>query len=98
MNYKIEIKIPEMDGKIKAFANIKLIINNIECFLITGIKVIDGKNGLFVTMPNRKIGEEYKDIAFPITKDFREELYNEILGEYDKTKQKAIEVEDDLPF
>jgi stage V sporulation protein G len=50
------------------------------------IKVIEGSNGLFVSMPQRKatIGgeEKYVDIFHPITKEGREELQKIILDAY----------------
>ena len=30
----------------------------------------------------------YQDVCYPVTKDFREKLYNEIISEYDKSKDK----------
>ena len=55
------------------------------CFVIDGCKIINGSNGLFVGMPSRKNKkEEYQDICFPITKEFRKELHAAILDEYSK--------------
>ena len=34
-------------------------------FAIRGVKIIEGSNGLFVSMPSYKAGNEYKDICFP---------------------------------
>ena len=31
----------------------------------------------------------YQDVCYPVTKDFREKLYNEIIAEYEKAKDKA---------
>lgn len=61
-----------------------------DCLVLTGLKIVSGKKGMFVSMPQRKLskpdknGNEYADIFFPINKDFREELNNAILDEYDK--------------
>ena len=61
-----------------------------DCLVLTGLKIVKGKNGMFVSMPQRKLskpdknGNEYADIFFPVTHDFREELNNAILDEYDK--------------
>ena len=36
------------------------------CFAITGLQILEGKEDQpFVSMPSRKVGEEYKDICFP---------------------------------
>ena len=61
-----------------------------DCLVLTGLKIVSGKKGMFVSMPQRKLskpdknGNEYADIFFPVTHDFREELNNAILDEYDK--------------
>lgn len=61
-----------------------------DCLVLTGLRIVKGKKGLFVSMPQRKRskpdkdGNEYADIFFPITNDFREEFNNAILDEYDK--------------
>lgn len=61
-----------------------------DCLVLTGLKIVKGKKGMFVAMPQRKLskpdknGNEYANIFFPVTHDFREELNNAILDEYDK--------------
>lgn len=61
-----------------------------DCLVLTGLRIVKGKKGMFVSMPQRKLsnpdknGNEYADIFFPVTHDFREELNNAILDEYDK--------------
>jgi stage V sporulation protein G len=54
-----------------------------EAVYLTGLRVIEGKNGLFVAMPNRKTGGgEYQDIYFPASKAMRDELQNIVLEAY----------------
>src|SRR5271170_1519288 len=55
--------------------------------MITGIRVVEGQNGLFISMPQRKNNTtgEYTDVAFPISKEMRDELSLHILGEYERT-------------
>lgn len=61
-----------------------------DCLVLTGLRIVNGKNGMFVSMPQRKLsnpdknGNEYANIFFPVTHDFREELNNAVLDEYDK--------------
>ena len=61
-----------------------------DCLVLTGLRVVKGNKGMFVSMPQRKLskpdknGNEYADIFFPVTHGFREELNNAILDEYDK--------------
>lgn len=61
-----------------------------DCLVLTGLRIVKGKKGMFVSMPQRKLskpdknGNEYADIFFPVTHGFREELNNAVLDEYDK--------------
>lgn len=55
-----------------------------DVFAITGIKIMDGKNGLFVSMPSAKNKkDEWHDICFPVTKEFRKVLSNSILNAFE---------------
>ena len=51
---------------------------------ITGIRIVEGKLGLFVSMPQSKDNDgEYHDVAFPITKEAREEIQDAVLDAYE---------------
>ena len=105
-----QVKVFKMeDSKTLAFATIT--IDN--DFVVTGLKVLDGKNGLWVAMPNRKDKDnEYHDIAFPVTREARETIQRSVLEKYqpfinetaeqvynDIKDDGGIDVdEDDLPF
>ena len=67
-------------GHIKALATVVL---NDQLHL-RGLKVMDGKNGLFVGYPVDPFykGEEYRSIFFPITRELREEIETKVLEEY----------------
>ena len=57
-------------------------------FVVTGFKIVDGKKGLFVSMPSIKTSKgEYKDSAFPLTKDFRKFLSDSILNAFDALQE-----------
>lgn len=80
----VEIKItsmypPGQQGGIRAYASA-----TIEgCFAVRGIKVVDGgRDGLFVSMPSRKTTDGYKEVCFPVTAEFRNELHNAVLDAY----------------
>ncbi|HCG57657.1 MAG TPA: transcriptional regulator [Clostridiales bacterium] len=74
------------DEKLKAVASITID----ECFVVHDIKVINGRDGLFISMPNRKTPEgEYKDIVHPINTATREELKKTILDAYEAETNKA---------
>lgn len=53
-------------------------------FAVRGVKIIEGSNGLFVSMPSYKAGNEYKDICFPITPECRKQLNDAVLGAYEQ--------------
>lgn len=77
----IEIRVNKLtgDGKVKALASITFD----KVFTIHSIKIIEGVNGLFVSMPSRKNDkDEYVDIAHPVTDEFRKELSQKILDKY----------------
>lgn len=76
------------DSKLKAVASVTFD----DCFVVHDIKVIEGNEGYFITMPSRKTGEgEYKDIAHPIKTETREELIKVILDAFEVEKQKPQE-------
>ncbi|MCL2205842.1 MAG: septation regulator SpoVG [Treponema sp.] len=68
------------EGKLKAYVTITFD----DCFVIHNVKIIEGKSGVFIAMPSRKtrVGE-YKDVAHPISPEFRAELQTKILEKYD---------------
>ena len=59
------------------------------CIAIRGIQILDGKNGTFVSMPQRKDAKgEYHDICFPTTAEMRQAINAAVLGEYERTAQR----------
>ena len=57
--------------------------------VLTGIRLVKGSKGLFINMPASywESDEEYHDIFFPITKDFREELQEAVIEAYKEAKK-----------
>ncbi|MFI3238739.1 MAG: SpoVG family protein [Lachnospiraceae bacterium] len=50
---------------------------------VTGIRVLDSRNGLCVMMPSRQDNKgEYRDVCFPITAEFRKEINEAVLKAY----------------
>jgi stage V sporulation protein G len=77
----IKVKKVSANGKLKAY--VSLTFDN--CFVIHNLKVIEGKDGIFVAMPNRKTKKgEFKDIAHPINSDCRSTIQTKIIEEYNK--------------
>ena len=60
------------------------------CFAVQGIQVREGKNGVFVSMPQRKDASgRYHDVCFPTTAEMRNAINAAVLGEYERTAQKS---------
>lgn len=83
----IRIRIVKKDeSKLKAVASITID----ECFVVHDIKVIEGKEGFFISMPSRKTPDgEYKDIVHPINTETREQIRNAVLEAYEKAEKEG---------
>ena len=68
-------------GTLKAFCDLAVG----ELFLIRGLRVVKGKNGLFVSMPRQqgKEGKWYDSVA-TITKEVRAEVGRVVLSAYEQ--------------
>lgn len=70
------------EDKLKAFVNVTFD----SVFVIRGMKIINGNTGYFVSMPSRRMEDgSYRDIAHPITGEFRSYVEDRIMSEYWKT-------------
>ena len=67
------------EPRLKAFVNVTFD----DDFVVRGMKVIEGRKGLFVAMPSRK-GKDgtFRDIAHPINNEMRKKLEKVVLDEY----------------
>ena len=66
-------------GKLKAVASI--VIDN--AFAVHDIKIIEGKDGIFIAMPSRKTPDgTFRDIAHPINTESRTIVCDKILEAY----------------
>ena len=55
--------------------------------LIKGIRVIEGRKGMFVSMPRQKTKEDrWFDVVVPLTKETKGELSRIILEEFQKRR------------
>ena len=81
------------DSNVKGFADVVFD----RSFVIHGIAIINGRDGIFLGMPFREQTNgnggnerpEKLDICHPITKDFREVLDEAVLTEFDKVTSEA---------
>jgi len=81
-NVKIDVaRIRKLDGTgtLKAFADI--VVG--DSFLIRGMRVIEGKGGMFIGMPQKlgKNGKWYPHV-FPLTKEAKETLAETVMEAY----------------
>lgn len=66
------------DGPV--LANLTFDVNG--CFAIRGARLVQGKNGPFVSMPQRQTRDGYQELVFPITKEMREVVNNMAVSAY----------------
>ncbi len=84
MSEKLEFKVNRFyryngESKIKAFVD--LVIN--DSLLIKGVRIVDGKKGLFVSMPQEKGKDNHwYDVVQPIKKEIRAEISNIVINAY----------------
>lgn len=76
----IDVRIHSVHTSGPLLANASITLNG--CFAVRGVKIVQGEHGPFVSMPSYKSGGEYKDVCFPVTKDFREQLHATVLEAY----------------
>ena len=71
------------ESNLKAFADVSFA----GVFIVKGLRVVEGKKGLFVGMP-REQGKDGKwyDIAHPLTKEFKDSLNEIVLQAYEEEK------------
>lgn len=69
-----------------------------DSFVINNVSVLQGKDNVFVAMPSYKTKQTdeqgkavYQDVCFPVTKEFRENLYGEIIETYKEEKAKGMD-------
>jgi len=78
---------PVDDEKLRAFVSVVLD----RCFMVNDIKVIQGKDGLFISMPSRKRRNgDFKDIAHPLNQETRRLFEDRILHEYRVHRGEAV--------
>lgn len=71
----------EINTNLKAM----IILEVEDCLVINSVKIVEGKKGLFVSMPQYKDKNgDYKDIVYPNSKEKRNSLSALILAEYEK--------------
>lgn len=72
----------EDGGRLKAYAT--LVFD--DCFIVRDLKVIQGDQHLFVSMPSRKKKDgTFRDIVHPLNAEMRSSVEEKVVEEYNKT-------------
>jgi stage V sporulation protein G len=70
---------PVEEEKLKAFVSI--IFD--DCFVVSDIKIIQGNNGLFISMPSKKRRNgTFRDIAHPLNSETRRKIEERVIEKY----------------
>lgn len=76
------------EDRLKAFATVTFD----RCFVVRNMKVIEGEKGLILCMPSRKMPDgSFKDIAHPISVEFRSVLEEKVFACYEQERRKAAD-------
>jgi stage V sporulation protein G len=77
-----EVKVfPVDEEKLKAFVSIVFD----RSFMVNDIKIIQGRDGLFISMPSRKKKNgEFKDVAHPLNNETRQMIELRVVEEYER--------------
>jgi len=87
MPMKLDVRVRPIAPKNNLLAFASVNIN--DCFAVDGIKVVTGEKGLFVNMPSAPDGKGgYRDVCFPVTPEFRQQLNTAVLDGYSTAIEK----------
>ena len=89
----VYLKILEGKGRLKAAGSITFD----DEFVVKDVSVVEGKSGLFISMPSRKDEEgKYKNVAFPISRELREHVTENVLAAYRENLDRFKEQEEEV--
>ena len=72
---------PVDEEKLKAYVTIVFD----RCFMVSDIKVINGQNGLFISMPSkRRKNGTFRDVAHPLNSETRRMIEEKVLATYEE--------------
>ena len=80
MKIKVE-NLRRIQDEIVKFGGVAEVVLN-DTIKIRTIKIIKWNNSLIVTMPSKKIKEQYKDVAHPTIIELRNQITNAVLNAY----------------
>jgi len=79
---KIEARVyPIAEPKKETLAFASIAID--DKFVVSGIRVVSGQNGPFMSMPQTTdTNGKYRDLCFPLTNELRQQIIDTVLAEY----------------
>lgn len=100
----VEVEMPEFSVSVAPYekegSNIRGLarIYFDDSFIVNNVSILEGNGKLFVSMPAYKTKQTdeqgkaiYQDVAYPVTKEFREKLHDQIVSDYEKAKEQKQE-------
>ena len=77
----VRVKKIENKNRLKAIATITFN----DSFVIHELRLIEGRNGLFVAMPSKRNAQgEFRDLCHPITKELRQMIEESVIAAYNE--------------
>lgn len=77
----VRIRKVESESRLRAVASITID----DCFAVHELRIIEGKEGLFVAMPSRQASDgSFKDIAHPINVETRKAIEEAVIAKYNE--------------
>ena len=81
----VRVRILSTNNRLRGIASITID----DAFAIHELRIIEGREGLFVAMPSRKVPDgEFRDVAHPINLETREDLEKKVLAKYEEELKK----------
>lgn len=77
---KIDMKVHSLEQEGKCLAKLSATLDG--CFAVRGLRLMEGKNGLFVNFPSYKGRSGYVDIVFPTTAELRQQITDTAVAAY----------------
>ena len=83
---EVRLRLVKDPGKLKAAASITID----DCFVVHDLRVVETETGLFVAMPNKRMGTgEFRDIAHPINNETRDYIAKNVIDKYKEELERS---------
>lgn len=85
MDVSVRINSMQPEGATRA----RLSLNLGGVFAVRGVKLMDGRNGPFLSMPSYKVGESYKDVCFSFDEKFTQYMTDRVVQDYEQALEQT---------